>query len=272
MTVIGAIQSSQDMRGATFARAIETDRAYFEMGAQRRDLSGAVLAWMPNVSASPAAAVIHRVDPAKAAQAGAAWIEHAEQALSNVGATLARIYLDTADETLGALLRQAGYAERDELVFAGSLPQPLTDMTLRPVIDDAGWAQKLEFHREARITPDGHDNDPADWVTLERHKCGDGMEAFIAEIDGEPVGTIGAIWGDGLLRLKNILVHPAHRRRAVGQAMLGKLAELGRARGISEQCVLAVKGEVGEYFYRGIGLQPIGAQVEWSKQIGRAQS
>ena len=268
MTAIGAIQSPQAMRSSAFARAIETDRAYFEMGSQTRTLPGAVLAWMPIISALPAAAVVHRVDPVKAAQAGTAWIEEAERALAEVGATVARIYLDAPEEMLGAMLRQAGYVERHELVFVGSLAPPSIDIALRPVITDADWAQKLEFHREARITPDGHDNDPADWVALERRKCGDGLELFLAEIDGKPVGTIGAIWGGGLLRLKNILVHPAHRRSAVGQAMASKLAELGRARGISELCLLAVKGGAGEYFYRGIGLQPIGAQVEWSKQIG----
>lgn len=271
MTAIGAIQPPQAMRSTTFARAIETDRTYFEMDAETRTLPGAVMAWMPIVSALPAAAVVHRVDPATAAQAGAAWIEDAERALAEVGATLSRIYLDAPDETLGAMLRHAGYVERDELVFVGSLAPPSIDIALRPVISDAEWAQKLEFHREARITPDGHDNDPADWVTLERRKCSDGMEAFLAEIDGKPVGAICAVWGDGLLRLKNFLVHPAHRRRAIGQAMVGKLAGLGRARGISEQCVLAVRGEVGELFYRALGLQPIGAQVEWSKRIGAAQ-
>lgn len=265
------LQPSQAIGSATFARAIETDRAYFEMGAHMLGLTGAVLAWMPHVSASPAAAVIHRVDPVKVAEAGTTWIEHAEQEFAKIGATLARVYLDRADDALGSLLRQAGYVERDELVFAGSLPAPPIGMTLEPVVSDMDWARKLEFHRQSKITPDGHDNDPADWVALERRKSEDGMDAFLAEIEGEAVGAIGAIWGDGLLRLKNILVHPAHRRRAVGQAMLGKLAELGRARGISEQCVLAVRGEVGEYFYRGIGLRPIGAQVEWSKQIGAAQ-
>lgn len=268
MTIVGTIQPSPITNNSMLARAIETDRAYFEMGAEIRHLPGAVLAWMPNVSAAPAAAVIHRVEPAEVTRLGSAWIEAAENALVEAGATLARIYLDAADETLGELLQQAGYVERRELIFAGSVPQPLIDVTLRPVTGDHDWGQKLEFHRQARITPDGHDNDPAAWVALERRKCGDGMEAFLAEIDGEPVGAIGAVWGDDLLRLKNILVHPHHRRRAVGQAMAGKLAELGRARGISQQCVLAVEGEVGEFFYRAIGLLAIGAQVEWSKQIG----
>lgn len=254
------------------ARAIETDRLYFEMGAEICRLPGAVLARMPGVSASPAAAVIHRLDTAEVARAGAAWVEEAEYALAKVGAPLARVYLDAADDAVGGMLRAAGYVARDELVFAGSLPSPDTDLVLKPVTSETDWERKLEFHRQAETTPDGHANDPSDWVALERRKCARGMEAFLAHADGKTVGAIAAIWGDGVLRVKNIIVHPAHRRRSVGQAMLGKLSEVGRARGISEHCVLAVRGEVGEYFYRGIGLEPIGAQVEWSKQLGGATS
>jgi GNAT superfamily N-acetyltransferase len=253
------------------ARAIETDRIYFEMGARILDLNGAALAWMPDISASPAAAVIHRVDPAKVAAAGAGWVENAERSLEQVGATLARIYLDGEDEALGALLRRAGYVAREELIFTGRMLSPPTELVLTPVSSDADWSRKLRFHRDCEIAPDGHDNDPHDWVALERTKSANGMDAFLAEIDGRPVGAIGAVWSEGLLRLKNILVHPQYRRRAVGRAMLGKLADLGRERGISEQCVLAVKGEAGEHFYRRVGLHPIGAQVEWSKQIGAAR-
>lgn len=268
MTLTGAIRRSPTARPTLLAEAIETDRAYFEMGASMRTLPGAVLAWMPEFSASPAAAVIHRVDPVEAAGEGTGWVEQAEDALAEVGASLARIYLDAPDKAVGELLRNAGYVDRDELIFTGSVPLPSTELKLRPVISDADWARKLAFHREAAITPDGHQNDPSDWVALERRKCASGMEAFLAEMDGEPVGAIGAIWSNGLLRLKNIVVHPARRRRAVGQAMFARLSELGRARGVSQQCVLAVRGEVGEHFYRGIGLQPIGIQVEWSKPLG----
>jgi len=268
MTLTGAIRSSPIARPTLLAEAIETDRAYFEMGASVRTLPGAVLAWMPGFSASPAAAVIHRVNPVEVAGAETGWVGQVEEALMEVGASFARIYLDAPDKAVGELLRNAGYVDRDELIFTGSIPLPSTELKLRPVISEADWARKLAFHREAEITPDGHHNDPSDWVALEKRKCASGMEAFLAEIDREPVGAIGAIWRDGLLRLKNIVVHPARRRRAVGQAMLARLSELGRARGVFEQCVLAVRGEVGEYFYRAIGLQPIGVQVEWSKRLG----
>lgn len=253
------------------SRAIETDRIYFELAAEIEQLPGATLAWMPGLSASPAGAVVHRVNPAVIASLGTAWFVQVERRLADIGASLARIYLDARDRPADELLRSAGYDDRDELVFAHSLPEPAEDIALRQVASEKDWARKLQFHENARSSPDGHGNRAADWVALERRKCSGGMEAFLAEIDGEAVGAIGAIWGDGLLRLKNIVVHPGHRRHSIGRSMLSHVAAIGRGRGISEQCVLAVRGDAGEQFYRGAGMELIGAQVEWSKPIGAAQ-
>jgi len=250
------------------SRAIETDRTYFEMGATVEQLPGAVLAWMPGLSASPAGAVIHRVDPKAITEIGEAWVAQVERRLAEIGAGMARIYLDARDASAAELLRRAGYVEREELVFGHSLPAPLSGLTLRPVTSDEDWQHKQSFHQSVETTPDGHPNRAADWVALERCKCEAGMDAFLAIADGRTVGAIGAVWGVRMLRIKNIVVHPAHRRQSIGQAMLCQAGNLGRMRGISEQCVLAVRGEAGELFYRALGMEVIGAQVEWSKQIG----
>jgi ribosomal protein S18 acetylase RimI-like enzyme len=254
--------------GSIFARAIETDRIYFELGANAKRLPGAVLAWMPGLADAPAGAVIHRVEPEVIAAMGANWVVQAERALAEVGAELARIYLDARDGAADEVLRLAGYADRDELVFAHTLPEETPCLILRPVKSDEDWERKLRFHEETQVFPDGHSNRPSEWVALERRKCADGMDAFLAEADGETVGAIGAVWGDRLLRMKNIVVHPAHRRRSNGRAMLAQIAAIGRERGVSEQCILAVRGDAGELLYRAAGMQVVGSQVEWSKQIG----
>ena len=75
-------------------------------------------------------------------------------------------------------------------------------------------------------------------------------------------------WGDGLVRMKNIVVHPAHRRRSIGTAILSQVAAIGAERGVSELCVFAVRGEAGELLYRAAGMKVVGTQVEWSKRIG----
>lgn len=254
------------------ARAIETDRIYFEQGAELKDLGGAILAWMPGLTRSAAAAVIHRVEPAAIVEGGATWLKQAEGAIVATGAALSRIYLDERNEQGDEVLRRAGYVDRDELVFAHSLPDPSIGLVLRPVTTEADWDEKLWFHLAVDETPDGHFNRAADWVALEKRKCAAGMEAFLAELDGEVVGAIGAIWGDGIARTKNIVVHPNYRRRAIGKAMLCSIAALGCRRGVFEQCVMAVRGEAGELLYRSAGMDMVGLQVEWSKPIaGRAE-
>ena len=119
-------QSEPTGAASVFNRAMETDRTYFELGAKTERLPGAVLAWMPELTASPAAAVIHRVEPAVIAALGETWIVEAERALAQVGAGLARIYIDASESAADELLRGAGYADRDELIFAHSLWEPST--------------------------------------------------------------------------------------------------------------------------------------------------
>lgn len=245
------------------ARAIETDRAYFELSARIDALPGARLVWMEGLAAMPAGAVVQRIE---AGAPSAAWLGQVERTLLRIGARMARIYPDHAGDE--DLFRGAGYDHRDELFFtSGSLPEAPSGFALRPLVTERDWQDKLRFHLEAGQTPDGHPNAPADWTELERRKCRDGMEAFLVESDGVAVGAIGAIWFGRLLRLKNVIVHPDHRRRTVGQTMLSLMADLGRSRGVSELCVVAVRGEPGEQLYRKCGMTMVGTQVEWSRRF-----
>lgn len=267
MSEVAAHKLAEGLSPLALARAVETDRIYFEMGAELRQLAGATLAWMPGLTGSPAAAVIQRVDPEAVARGGERWVSDAERAFADTGGELVRIYLDGRYDGADEVLRQAGYSDRDELVFVHRLPDPPPGLTLRAVTSEGDWQAKLRFHETVDETPDGHGNRAADWVELERRKCLAGMDAFLAEQDGAIVGAVGAVWGDGIVRTKNVVVHPGHRRRTIGKAMLCHVAALGRARGVSEQCVMAVRGETGELLYRAAGMQMVGIQVEWSKPL-----
>lgn len=260
-----SLRTATDNR-SILARAIESDCTYFEMGAEIIRLRGATMSWMPGLAASPAAAVIYRVD-LDAVTIDRGWIDEAEAAMANVGAAMNRIYLDVGQEAADAALRDSGYVAREELVFVDGVADPSIDLKLRPVVSEADWADKLRFHEMTDETPDGHANRAADWVELERCKCRAGMEGFLAEFDGEVVGAVGAIWCDGFVRTKNLVIHPGRRRRGFARAILGRIAAMGRQRGISDQCVLAVKGDDGELLYRALGMAMVGSQVEWSKPL-----
>jgi len=250
-----------------FERAVVTDALYFEMGAQVEQLPGAALAWMPGLTGLAAGAVVQRVDGATAATMGSGWVSRIEEALEAIGAPLARVYLDEGSPA-GRTLHQAGYGMRPELVFAHELDASPGEVELYRVDGDEDWQRKELLHREADRTPDGHPSSASDWIELERRKAAHGLESYLALLDGEVIGAIGAIRGDNILRFKNILIHPDHRRRGLGRAMLGLLAAIGRESGILEQTVFAVRGNAGERLYRACGMKPVGTVAEWSKPLG----
>lgn len=250
-----------------FERAAATDVAYFEMGAEIERLPGAELAWMPRLTSLAAGAVVQRVDGDAAARMGGGWVSAIEEALGAVGAPLARVYLDEGSPA-GGILRQAGYVMRPELVFAHAMEPTPGEVELLRLDNDEAWERKERLHKEADRTPDGHPSSASDWVELERRKAAHGLESYLAIVDGEVVGAIGAIRGDRILRFKNILIHPDRRRRGLGRAMLGSLAAVGRESGILEQTVFAVRGNAGERLYRACGMRAVGTVVEWSKPLG----
>jgi ribosomal protein S18 acetylase RimI-like enzyme len=252
---------------STFARAVETEHRYFEMGARLESLPGCVLASTPDFVRCPAASVIQRVDPAAVAGLGPDWLALVEGRLTELGIPISRIYLLGGDRQLDRLLADRGYACREEMFFAHDLPDPEPGLTVRPVRSQADWARKQVIHALATESPDGHATDPADLVALERHKCAHGLQIFVGETDGVAVGTVGIIWGNGIVRIKNLLVHPGHRQRSVATRLLSHVAALGRERGVTEQCLLGIKGGAGEQLYRSLGMRVIGSQFEWSRPL-----
>jgi ribosomal protein S18 acetylase RimI-like enzyme len=250
-------------------RVIETDRAYFELGARTRHSPGAMLAWMPDFAACPAGAVVHRVNPDEVAARGRQWITDVESALADVGARLVRIYLDRRGTAVDEWLRAAGFADRDEIAFVHDFPKPSSPISLVPVRSEADWRRKLALHEAAEGPPDGHFVAASEHVALERAKCAHGLEMFLAECGGEVVATAGLIAGEGVMRVKNIVVHPAHRRRRYGASILAHLGAIGRARGLPTLGLFALAEEPGERLYRSVGMRVAGTQIEWSKALGK---
>lgn len=56
---------------------------------------------------------------------------------------------------------------------------------------------------------------------------------FIARLDGQPVGCGGVAFDDGFAEVKRMYVRPGARGRKVGQAILTRLQEEARARGVT---------------------------------------
>ena len=268
VTVYPGLKLSPDT--LDLAASVESDRVYFAMGAQVDPVCGAEIAWIPGLSAHPAAVVVQRVLPSVAAEQGSAWIADLETRLRALHAPLARIYLDKADTPLDPLLLAAGYAPRAEIAFAGiaAAPAEVPGRRMVAITDAAGWARKRNFHEQVEENPDGHKTAAAQWVAMERAKCEAGsMRAFLCEDDGETVGAVNLFRSGHLMRLKNVVTHPASRRSGVGHAMVAHVSQQALVEGCRGMCVFALAGHAGEAMYRAAGLHPVGEQIEWSRSL-----
>lgn len=246
--------------------AASTDESYFRLGATSEQIFGARMHWMRGMSPLPGAVTVH-CSSSDVAEGGLPFLQQIERRLEAIGAVMARLYVDGVCSPSGNILTGLGYEDREEAIFLKrTWVNAHHDLRLRCVSSEADWERKLDFHRAAVERPDGHSASAQDWVEMERRKCASGkMIAYIAEIGQEVVGVCGALDEDELRRLKNIVVHPAHRRRGIAGKMIAMAS--GQASRRVPACVFAVMGSVGELLYRSLGMHEIGRVTEWSKPL-----
>ncbi len=248
---------------------LESDRRYFEMGAETEPLSHGLLAWMPGLTRLAASCVIHRVESMPSNLA--AWLDEIEVKVADRDVPLVRIYLEHCPDGLRQAFRERGYQQRNEIGFLAPsgdshVPQGLA---LSEVLSDADWQFKQAIHNEAMHGPDGYTNQADLWVELEQRKCATGqMRSFLVQRDGEVCGTVGAIAHDGLLRLKNIVITPRFRRLGLGVAAVQLMRRLASQQQNRRLGVYGVDGGPGSRLYKRAGLREINCQQEWSRMIG----
>jgi len=254
---------------AVLGRALlETDRRYFELGALRRELRGAELLWLEGMADLPAAGVVHRVVPAETADS-AAWVGEVTAALLDTGFRHGRIYLDAPFEPLEAQLTSEGWTMRREpgLVALANVPRRTPDIQLIPVLDDDDWTAKERVHQADAIRPDGHDAPASRWVAMERVRVATGeLEAWLVIREGTVCGTVCTMANDIVLRNKNLVVHPEHRRTGVGLSVLAKLDDMACDRGLVLG-TFSVAGEDGALLYRAADMSVVVEQREWSRPL-----
>ena len=247
---------------------VESDRRYFELGARRERLPGAEIVWLDGMADLPAAGVVHRVVPEELVDP-AGWIREATTTLVDAGFTHGRIYLDEPFEPLETELASGGWTMRREpgLVALKNVPTRGQAIELVPVIDDEGWAAKEEIHRADGVRPDGHEAPASRWVAMERARVATGeLEAWLVLRGGIVCATVCSMAGGAVLRNKNLVVHPDHRRSGVGLSVLASLDVMARDRGLV-MGTFSVAGEDGEFLYRAAGMSVVVEQREWSRPV-----
>ncbi|HEX8771576.1 MAG TPA: GNAT family N-acetyltransferase [Acidimicrobiales bacterium] len=252
------------------AGLIESDRRYFELGADVVAIEGAVVACMPGLETLAGACVVHRVESARIIADPDEWVGATIDHLRGIGCSVARIYLVAPDARFDEALAGAGFVKRLEIGYAavGAVTTGRTDVVLRPVDGELGWEVKRKLHAGSETAADGHDSPSDDWVELERRKCATGgMAAFLVEADGDVCGAVATLELPAMIRAKNLFVHPGRRREGIAAGAMGALSHEAAARGKEAVGIFGVPGNLGDAVYRRLGMKPVVSQFEWSRSL-----
>lgn len=247
---------------------LATERGYFEAGARRVALLGATLAHMPAFQDVAASAVVHRIHPDGVTPDPLAWLVRVEQITAGVGLARSRLVIDTADSELELALAMLGYRRRATVGMLRRAAPIRRQVTLEPITDDDGWRRKLAVHPSPNDRPDGVTLDPTRWTAFERVKANAGyFTAYLALEHGVPCGAVAAARQGSMLRVKNLVVAPAHRGRGVGAAIMAAMVHLAHDERRETVGAFAPLGGRGERCYRGVGFAPAVHQVAWDRAL-----
>ena len=256
----------------TAAEAVlESDVGYFAAGARQRSVSGFVLHYMEGLTHLPAGCVaIAQRNPAPERA-----ISELEDHFRELGCGMARIYLQHDDPGLVKALYERAYEDRCEVALRRAIDAPHKpgsaehpSLSVIPVEGARHWAHKSALHARLSHGPDGYPFNPDRWVELERRKAASGyMELFLLEQNGAVCGGFGLSFQGPMVRLKNVLVHPDHRRRGLASWIGLEAARVATTRGKQAAGCLAVPGGYGERAYRRAGYTVVGQQFEWTKPL-----
>jgi GNAT superfamily N-acetyltransferase len=105
----------------------------------------------------------------------------------------------------------------------------------------------------------GWNQTTADW---ERFLAAEPDGCFLAEGDGVPAGTATTIvYGPTLAWIGMVLVHPDHRRRGIGRALLERCIEHLRGRDV--RCIKLDATPAGKQVYDGLGFKDEWTLTRW---------
>jgi len=250
---------------------MESDRLYFETDAKVEIFSGATIASMNGLTTIPAGCVVHRIDPDNVKESWDDWLDRIESRLKQIGSVNFRFYLENSIPELENILIKRNYHSQvevgllDEILSADKFCKDLA-VTLRLVLNKSDWKHKLKLHSKKETGSDGHITDSEAWVELERRKCATGvMNLYFICVGDEICGTVGSIKVNGLLRLKNLMIHSSCRKKGIGRAAVQALRNIAVESNMEAFGCFALINSNGQKTYESAGLSVVAQQTEWIK-------
>jgi GNAT superfamily N-acetyltransferase len=245
---------------------VASDRQYFAMSAAVHPCAGGATYHLDGLGGVGAATVTWVDDPSLV-EDPARWVEEVVARTASLGAAEVRVYGAGAAGPLADGLAAAGFTSRAETAFAGHPPEGAHPVELVPVVDERALALRRSVYADLDALPDGHAADIDGWCEAEERRAATGgLRLFVAVLDGEAVGVVGAIGAGPVLRMKNLAVARSHRRRGIGASIVGALGAHSIAAG-RPVGMIALDGEPGYAMYVQMGLPIVAHLVEWSRPV-----
>jgi hypothetical protein len=261
---------ARDSRPSEWSRdLVESDRRYFEAGAEILRIPGAVIAVLRDAGPLAAACVVQRIDTRAIAADADDWLADVEGRLRALSSPRARLYLENTDPALAQALLRRGYRPRVEHGFARAAEaRGASDVELVPAEDGRSWTERHRIMGQQDLAVDGHAMDADLWIALERRKCESGyMRPYLILSRGEIVGAVCAAPSGCLLRMKNLVVDAGQRRRGFATAAAVSFARLARDAGLEATGCFALAGEPGLLVYPRAGYRESVVQTEWVRNL-----
>ncbi|MCM5682875.1 GNAT family N-acetyltransferase [Schlegelella sp. S2-27] len=124
----------------------------------------------------------------------------------------------------------------------------------------------LALYEAAAIDPPGSADLRLARATFERMQSHPDYRVWLAELDGEPVGTLALAVMDNLAHrcapsalVEDVAVHPRCQGRGVGRRLIGHAIEQARAKGCYKLALSSnARRQSAHAFYERLGFQPHG--------------
>jgi hypothetical protein len=249
---------------------LESDRRYFEAGADVVPIPGAVIAVLRGAEELAAGCVVQRIDTSLVAADAVTWLFEVEARVRSLRAPRARLYVETPDPRLDRALRERSYVPRTEYGFtrAAAPSDGEGQVELLASEDEPGWKARRALLSGETLGVDGHAMKPDLWITMERRKYEAGyMRPYLIRAERRVVGGVCFAACGSLLRMKNLVIDPAHRRRGLATATALASVRLAADEGLAATGCFALEREPGVEVYARAGYDSSATQTEWVRSL-----